>query len=1011
DEWLTSLTKHINWERLLEDAGALQRLLEGYTTLRRSQSILDHRPATSGSRWVEDLLGLLEDVNVPTVVEASDRVRLLTPEDALGTSADLILLTHLTSTQWNLSTERLPWMNEEERTRLNLNRPDSPLRHARHVLHHLLHASQQTILIDATGLDEDAQPAAPLSEWFAYRSGANSPDDVLRPSFMSDDSRWETASSNRTRGHHLSWRPSRIEIIRESDQSRVETFLSGRGQRNRRQQSGLELHASRSPDSPPLNPDSVSIPLDSHVMQDRLRRQPTDGDGSDSYLRAEHHDRFIAPGNLRIVPTKSGAGGLTKPRNADSWPVLGGIFDNKHLLATDPRPFSPSLTELPVFDSRHGQSEDTAFPRQIWSASRLKKWQDCPRQGWLERRLGAGQLEYLKEDLDARIRGNLIHGALGAVFEHALGIPEHTERPSKGAKQLHKLGKDPQELFVYILDYLAQHAPWLEREDATATLRRHDLIGLSRNEWLDWLASPKPILPTGRLGRMLLAELELYNTLPIAMEWSLDGIEIPHPDGRSIRMNGYIDRVDVFLPFEILKNSTGSSNQRHEMNKKFYEYRLEEWKLQKEEFETYKKLLQRFLDVEKKLTDQMLEEAHLTRKEFDEKSSVKYYERKSTVQGEISEILTDTGSIVVDGDLIIKISTSGGVKNIYFNKEIAEVIDILIDVGQSVNKGDVLIKSDHLLARLKDRAPHLPLDDLKILRLVIDELQGYIPKGQHHITLESGHTWIIRQYHPSEEHAGDHFPVTIYSPEMEGFLPGENLKESIDEFEAIERKYQKLVRDGFAPYFDPEYECAELEKLRPPVVFDPGPKPQEPIVDEKLPLTIAPLDWSTSSEWVPERLIVIRDIKSIDGPKKEKRGERHRKALYDELQLALYARAWEIAHPGDLVIGVGISEIGENTEHRLEVSLPYLKLLEDNGMGKVTNFTHSTHRLPSEGPSPSSDAFRAWMQERLSTAINVATAANEGRVIATPSEETCRWCDVKQACGLAPIVGGDRSWN
>ncbi|MDP6900184.1 MAG: hypothetical protein QGF94_05055, partial [Candidatus Thalassarchaeaceae archaeon] len=41
DEWLTSLTKHINWERLLEDAGALQRLLEGYTTLRRSQSILD----------------------------------------------------------------------------------------------------------------------------------------------------------------------------------------------------------------------------------------------------------------------------------------------------------------------------------------------------------------------------------------------------------------------------------------------------------------------------------------------------------------------------------------------------------------------------------------------------------------------------------------------------------------------------------------------------------------------------------------------------------------------------------------------------------------------------------------------------------------------------------------------------------------------------------------------------------------------------------------------------------
>ena len=175
--------------------------------------------------------------------------------------------------------------------------------------------------------------------------------------------------------------------------------------------------------------------------------------------------------------------------------------------------------------------------------------------------------------------------------------------------------------------------------------------------------------------------------------------------------------------------------------------------------------------------------------------------------------------------------------------------------------------------------------------------------------------------------------------------------------------------------------------------------------------TVAPLDWSSASKWKPKRLILIRDIKSIDGPKVGAEGERHRKALFNELQLALYARCWEISHPGDLVVGVGISEVGSSTSNRIEVSPAFSEFYEDNGIGEVTKLTENTHRFPDEDSSPDSDHFRAWIQERLTTAFDVADSANAGIVRPTPEENTCRWCNVKEICGLASTVGGDKSWS
>ena len=461
----------------------------------------------------------------------------------MGISADIIILTHLTASSWPLRTEKLPWLTEADCRKLDLCRADSPLRSARHAFHHLIHASDTVILIDATGLDDDCQPATPLAEWLTNHSGADTPELVSKPQFLKD---WGTASGARTRGHHLAWRPASIEMIEESGIRRAELHLSGRGIRDIRQRAGLSLRMFRQPVSPPLNPSSISLPLDSNLMLDRLRREPTIIQSGDQYLGMELHDRFCGTGNLKMIPGNRGAPGEVPPRSSDNWPVLGGKSGRNHLLAIDPRPLKPSATSLPVFDQRHGMTGGASFTQKRWSASRLQRWQACPRQGWLERRLNAGRMEQQEEDLDARIRGNLVHGSLGALFQQIFSLDEGDERSPSGATSVALSGHSVDDMYVHILDYIGIHAPWLEREDATAAQRRHDLIGMPRQSWLEWLASPKPLTPSGRLGNMLNAEMVLYNSIPISIEWSLNGMTLPHPDWRSMKLTGFIDRVDVF---------------------------------------------------------------------------------------------------------------------------------------------------------------------------------------------------------------------------------------------------------------------------------------------------------------------------------------------------------------------------------------------------------------------------------------------------------------------------------
>ena len=116
------------------------------------------------------------------------------------------------------------------------------------------------------------------------------------------------------------------------------------------------------------------------------------------------------------------------------------------------------------------------------------------------------------------------------------------------------------------------------------------------------------------------------------------------------------------------------------------------------------------------------------------------------------------------------------------------------------------------------------------------------------------------------------------------------------------------------------------------------------------------------------------NLKTINGPKHNDKGNRHRRGLFDEVQLALYARAWELCHPGDRVIGIGVTEIGESTTHYLEMDNSVAQYLADAELGERTYSSPQLHRFP-DSQSPSQNGFRALLAERLRTSSRAIMAA------------------------------------
>ena len=528
DDWLlrtlVSIDIDSNMERSdgtsISPASVIQTIWRNQTILREMQANTDQKISISGQSWVAEFTSLCKQSSIiVNETNVSERIRLLEPSESLGCNSELTILANTSSSSWNLRARKVPFIGEEERFSLRILSPDTPIRDARHQLNHILYSAPEVVIIDSCE-DETRPPSAPIREWAM--------------AFDPDNSNSESFS--------------------------IEGNLHS--PREYRQLDGTSIRENLPPLRKPINPSAVTIGLDYDLQADRQRRQSVRTE-EDGYLASSSIPTLFSFDRLSLSARKPE--GVIEPRNNPRWPVVGGITENgKHSATIDPRPFQPHPSGSIVNDSRHGHSSGAEQKVRTWSPTRLQKWLDCPRMGWLSRGLSTDNDEPIDEEIDNRMQGNLLHLIHHDVISRVLGVPMGDEKEIVNGEEIFSIFRsdfNEDELMQMALESLDYRAPWLERTDAVATHSLLSLTGMDIRKWSDWLAEPIPTPACGRIGSIVSSESSCADSAPISLEWSTDifkpeGVEISLPieftggvKANSINIRGFIDRVDL-LPFD-----------------------------------------------------------------------------------------------------------------------------------------------------------------------------------------------------------------------------------------------------------------------------------------------------------------------------------------------------------------------------------------------------------------------------------------------------------------------------
>ena len=194
-------------------------------------------------------------------------VTVTSPEEALGRSSGLTVLSGLDDEAWSMRRSDLPWCDRASRVSLGLFDGDLPIRRARYALAQIVAFSSSVIVFD-TSAEEGAGPSPPLAEWLLHvrRTGRWTALNTARPAWF---------TTNEGEGVHGLWTFDGDGALqpRPGGFRNGQAGRAGRARRDARQRTGLDLDAGRDLHAS-VNRGALLAAAAPKVLQDRERRQP-----------------------------------------------------------------------------------------------------------------------------------------------------------------------------------------------------------------------------------------------------------------------------------------------------------------------------------------------------------------------------------------------------------------------------------------------------------------------------------------------------------------------------------------------------------------------------------------------------------------------------------------------------------------------------------------------------------------------------------------------------------------
>ncbi len=557
-KWFNSTATKIKWDNLTQQDFSNSNNIQSLQTLYSTITKFSLEGIEISSENIIDLVTSISENTETTASRGNDsEIQVLNYSQAYGIEADTIILCGLDSTKWSMKNRPIPWLDDNQRMKLGLHKPDEPLRIGRHLLRHYLNCAKTVIIIDTT-IEDGVEFSGPLDEWFntLKQSGKievlNQSPDIISPE------EWHPNTANRAwewktidKENKLFFRVNSMQIV----DNNVTTHRSGGLPRDSVQRAGLSVIENRAPQLKPNNYRGMLYAAENEVLSDQIDRRiisPNLEEG-DIFSFDEATNLVITSG-LKLTPSRyTPANGRSSPE----WPHLG-LKGEKHTgVPIDPRPISPPSTQFSELDSILGRTSVEYGTPKSWSQSRLQSWLDCPRKAWYEKHMRVTRDENLREDLAAITRGDIVHQIEETIL-YAHGLESNKISAQSNPLNLGQL-QNPENAWIIALNKLQEIATWMKRVDGVAAHRCRDLVGVSPEEWNSFIDEEIQIPIGGRLGRMIIADFGLTNASPIAVELQIKNhgkytadISLPESE-TSVVVNGRIDRVDeIKLEYEMM---------------------------------------------------------------------------------------------------------------------------------------------------------------------------------------------------------------------------------------------------------------------------------------------------------------------------------------------------------------------------------------------------------------------------------------------------------------------------